>query len=44
MATTDNTKELTKKLEETSLVQDFVEISFAGRGLKLNKAEDGIID
>ena len=41
MATEDNTAEVTKKLEESSLVKDFVEISFAGRGLKLDKAEDG---
>ena len=41
MATGDSTANIVKKLEETSLGKNFVEISFAGRGLKLDKAEDG---
>jgi len=40
MATGDSTANVVKKLEETSLGKNFVEISFAGRGLKLDKAED----
>ena len=41
MATGDSTADVVKKLEEASLEKNFVEISFAGRGLKLDKAEDG---
>lgn len=41
MASGDNIAEVARKIEETSLGKDFVEISFAGRGLKLDKAEDG---
>ena len=41
MASGDSIAEVEKKIKETSLGKDFVEISFAGRGLKLDKAEDG---